>query len=141
MSINISSKQVGYVSMMTPLFLGLKEDLGLNQSAANDRSSFLKCHISRCVLPYSSNSVSYFAWSILLAVGTNFKPLKSNEISEAVRFLLQRFVTFFLPNLPSNLAPNWEAMLFPFKILASSSQLQRFSVLLNFLFFLSSVFK
>ena len=55
MSSNLSSKQLRYVSMMASLFLGLKEDLGLNLSATKDRSSFLKCHISR--IPYSSNSV------------------------------------------------------------------------------------
>ena len=58
MSSNLSSKQLRYVSMMASLFLGLKEDLGLNLSATKDRSSFLKCHISRSFLPYSSNSVS-----------------------------------------------------------------------------------
>ena len=126
--------------MMTSLFLGSKEDLGLNLSAANDRSSFLKCHISRSFLPYSSNSVFNFARSILLAVGTNFKPLESNEISEAERFLLERFITFLLTNLPSILTPICEATLFPFKTLPSFSQLWRFSVLLNFSFFLSSVF-
>ena len=85
---------------MTSLFLGLKEELGLKLSAANDRSSFLKCHRSRSFLPNSSNSVFNFAQSILLAVGTNFKPLDSNEISEAKRFLLERFITFLLTNLP-----------------------------------------
>ena len=98
---------------MASLFLGLKEDLGLNLSATKDRSSFLKCHISRSFLPYSSNSVFNFARSILLAVGANFKPLDSNEISEAERFLLERFITFLLTNLPSNLTPISEVMLFP----------------------------
>ena len=84
---------------MTFLFLGLKEDLGLNLSAANDHSSFLKCDISCSFLPYFSNSVFNFARSILLAVGTNFRPLDSNEISEAGRFLLERFITFLLTNL------------------------------------------
>ena len=109
--------------MVTSLFLGLKEDLGLNLSAANYRSLFLKCHISRSFLPYSSNSVFNFARSILLAIGTNFKPLDSNEISEAERFLLERFITFLLKNLPSNLTPTCEAMLFPFKTSLSFSQL------------------
>ena len=108
---------------MTSLFLGLNEDLGLNLSATKDHSSFLKCHINRSFLPYSSNSVFNFAGSILLAVGTNFKPLDSNEISEAERFLLERFITFLLTNLPSNLTPICEAMLFPLKTLPSFSQL------------------
>ena len=126
--------------MMTSLFLGLKEHLGLNLLAANDSSSFLKCHISCSFFPYSSNSVFNFARSILLAVGTNFKPLDSNEISEAERFLLEKFIAFLLTNFPFNLTPICEAMLFPFKTLPSFSQLWRFSVLLNFSFFLSSVF-
>ena len=108
---------------MTSLFLGLKENLGRNVSAAKDRSSFLKCHISRSFLPYSSNSVFNFARSILLALGKNFKPLDSNEISEGERFLLERFVTFLLTSLPSNLTPVCEAILFPFKTLPSFSQL------------------
>ena len=95
-SSDLSSKQLRYASMMTSLFLGLKEDLGLNLSAANDHSSFLKCHIGPSFLPCSCNSVYNFAWSILLAVGTNFNPLDSNEISEAERFLFERFTTFFI---------------------------------------------
>ena len=99
---------------MTSLFLGIKEDLGLDLSAANNRSSFLKCHISRSFLPYFSNYLFNFARSILLAIGTNFKPLGSNEISEAERFVLEIFITFLLTNLPHNLTPICEAMLFPF---------------------------
>ena len=94
MSSNLSSKQLRYVSMMTSFVLGLKEDLGLNLSATKDRSSFLKCQISRSFLPYSSNLVFNFARFFLLAVGTNFKPLYSNEISEVERFLYERFFTF-----------------------------------------------
>ena len=138
-SSNLSSKQLRYVSMMTSLFLALKEDLGLNLSAANYRSSFLKCSISPSFLPYPCNSVINFARSILLAVGTKSKPLDSNEILEAERFLLKRFTTFLLTRVPSNITPICEAMLFPFKTLPSFSQLPRSSVLLNFSFFLSSV--
>ena len=123
MSSNLSSKQLRYVSMIAFLFFGLKEDLGLNLSAENDHSLFLKCHIS-CSFPlYSSNSVFSFTQSNLLAVGTNFKPLDSNKMSEAQRFLLERFITFLLTNLPSNLTPICEAMLFSFKTLSSFSQL------------------
>ena len=75
MSSNISSIQLRYVSMMISLFLRIKEDFGLYVSAAEDCSSFLKSHISRSFLPYSSNSVFNFARSILLIVGPNFKPL------------------------------------------------------------------
>ena len=92
--------------MMMSLFVGSKEGLALNVEAANDLSSFLKCHTSRSFLLYSFNSAFDFAQSILLAVCTNFKPLDSNEISEAERFLLERFMTF----LPSNLTPICEAM-------------------------------
>ena len=117
---------------MTSLFLGLKEDLGLDLSATKDRSSFLKCCITRSFLPYSANSVFNFAQSTLLAPGTNFKPLDSNETSGAERYLLERFITFLLTNLPSNLALICEAMLFPFKALSCFSELGRFSVLLSF---------
>ena len=140
MSINLSFKRLRYVSLMTSLFLGLKEDLGLNRSSANDRSSFLKCHKICNFLLFSPNSLFNFARSILLAVGANLKPLDSNEISEVERLLLQRFITFLLRNLPSNLTPNCGAMLLPLKTLPSFSQLYRFSVLLNFSFALSSVF-
>ena len=112
MSSNLSSKQLRYVSMITSLFLGLKEDLGLNLSATKDGSSFLKCHITRIFLPYSSNSVFNFARSILLAVGTNFKPLGNNEISGATTFLLERFITFLLTNLFYKFTPICEAMLY-----------------------------
>ena len=122
-SSNLSSKELRYVSVMTSLLFGLKEDLSLNLSVTKYRSSFLKCHISRSFLPYSSNSVFNFAWSILLAVGTNFKHLDSNGISEAERFLLERFITFLLTNLPSNLSPICETMLFSFKTFPSFSQL------------------
>ena len=98
---NLSCKQLRYVSVMTSLFIGLKEDLGLNLSARKDRSSFLKSHINRRFLPYSSKSIFNFTQSNLLAVGTNFKPLDSNEISEIERFLLERFVTFLLTDLYS----------------------------------------
>ena len=112
MSSNLSSKQLRYVSMITSLFLGLKEDLGLNPSATEDGSSFLKCHITRIFLPYSSNSVFNFTRSILLAVGTNFKPLGNNEISGAATFLLERFITFLLTNLFYKFTPICEAMLY-----------------------------
>ena len=71
MSSDLSFKQLRYASMMTSLFLGLKEDLSLNLSAANDPSSFLKSHISCSFLLFSSNSVFNFARPILLAVGVN----------------------------------------------------------------------
>ena len=91
--------------MVASLFLGLKEDLGLNFSAAKVRSSFRKCHIRRSFLPYSSNSIFNYARSILLAEGTNFRPLDNKEISGGDRFLLDRLKTFLLTNLPSNLNP------------------------------------
>ena len=78
-------------------------DLGLNFSYGNGFSSFLKYHISRSFLPYSSNSVFNFTLSILLAVGTNFRPLDKREISASERFLLERLITLLLTNLPSNL--------------------------------------
>ena len=111
--------------MMMSLFLELKEDLRLNLSAIKDYSAFLKCHKRRSFLPYSSNSVFNFARSILLAVGPNFKPLYSNEISDVERFLLERFITFLLTNLPSSLIPICEAKLLPFKTLPSFSQSYR----------------
>ena len=110
MSSNLSFKQLSYVSMMTSLFLGLKQDLSLNLSVRKDGSLTLKCHRSHSFLPYSSNSAFNFPRSISLAFGLNFKPLDSNEISEAERFLLQRFITFLLTNLPSNLTPICEAV-------------------------------
>ena len=112
MSSNLSSKQLRYVSMITSLFLGLKKDLGLNPSATKDGSSFLKCHITRIFLPYSSNSVFNFARSIFLAVGTNFKPSGSNEVSGAATFLLERFTTFLLTNLSYKFTPICEAMFY-----------------------------
>ena len=105
------------------LFLELKEDLGLNLSATKDRSLFLKCHISRNFLLYSSNSVFNFAWSILLAAGTKFKPLDSNKNSEAERFLLEKPLKFLQTNLPPSLTPTCEGVLIRFKVLTSSLQL------------------
>ena len=124
MSSNLSSKQLRFVSMLPSFFfLGLKEDLSLNLSAASGRASFLKCHVSRSFLPYSSDSIFNFARSVLLAVGTNFKPLDNNETSEAERFPLERFIASLLTNLPFNLSPIYEAMLFRFKTLPTFSQL------------------
>ena len=118
-SSNISSKQLKFVSIVTSLFLGLKESLVLNQSVTRDCSSFLKRHISLSFLPYSSISVFNFTWSILLAVGINFKLL---FISEAERFLLERFITFLITNLHSNLNPICEkTMLLLFKTSSSFS--------------------
>ena len=104
-------------------FLELKEDLGLNLSATKDHSLFLKCHISRSFLLYSSNSVFNFAWSILLAAGTKFKPLDSNKILEAEIFLLERSLTLLQINLPPSLTPICEGVLIRFKVLTSSLQL------------------
>ena len=111
MSNNLSSRLLRYVSMTVSLFLGLNVDLGLNFSYENGFSSFLKCHISRSFLPYSSNSVFNFALSILLAVGTNFRPLDKREISASERFLLERLITLLLTNLSSNLTPLYVAIL------------------------------
>ena len=97
--------------MTVSLFLGLNIDLGLNFSHENDFLSFLKCHISRSFLPYSSNSVFNFGLSILLAVGTNFRPLEKREISASEGFLLERLITLLLTNLPSNLSPLYVAIL------------------------------
>ena len=96
--------------MTVSLFLGLNVDLGLNFLYENGFSSFLKYHISRSFLPYSSNSVFNFALSILLAVGTNFRPLDKREISSSKRFLLERLITLLLTNLPSNLSPLYVAI-------------------------------
>ena len=137
---NLSSKHLRYASMMASLFLRLKEDLGLSLSAIKDYSSFLKCHISHSFLPYSSNSVFNFTQSILVALDTNFKPFDSNETSGVERFLLERFYTFLLTKMSYNLTPICEAVLSPFKVLLSFSQLERFSVLLHFSFLLSSIF-
>ena len=98
--------------MMMSLFLGLKEDFGLNLSATKDCALFMKCYISRIFLPYSSNSVCNFAQSILLAVRRNFKLLDSNEISEVERFPLETFITFLPTHLPSSLTPIYDVMLF-----------------------------
>ena len=48
------------------LFLGLKGDLGLNLSVQKVRSSFLKYHIRRDLLPCSSNSLSLQFCSVYL---------------------------------------------------------------------------
>ena len=98
MSSNLSSKQLRYVSMLTSLFVGLKEDLGLNLSVTKGRSSFLKYHLNRRFLPDSFNSVFSF-WRFFFfffaAVGTNLKPLDTNDIPKSERFL-ERFITFVL---------------------------------------------
>ena len=138
MSSNLSSKQLWYLSMMTSLVFGLKEDLGLNLSTAKDCTLFMKCYIGRIFLSYSSNSLCNFARSILLAVRRNFKPLDSIEISEAERFPLETVITILLTHLPSNLTPISEAMLFPCKTLHFFKIVE--SVLLNFSFFLSYAF-
>ena len=79
--------------MTTSLYLGLKEDLGLNLSAANDH------HLQSATVAVISFHILLILFSIsqsiLLAVGTNFKPLDSNEISEGERFLLERFINIF----------------------------------------------
>ena len=112
MSNNLSFRLLRYVSMAVSLFLGLNVDFGLNFSYENGFSSFLKCHRSRSFLPYSSNSIfNYFALSILLPVGTNFRPLDKKEISASERFLLERLIALLLTNLPSNLSPLYVALL------------------------------
>ena len=131
MSSNLSSKQLRYVSMITSLFLGLKKDLGLNPSATKDGSSFLKCHITRIFLPYSSNSVFNFARLIFLAVGTNFKPSGSNEISGAATFLLERFTTFLLTNLSYKFTPICEAMFYKWIYIYIYIYIYSFSTLEN----------
>ena len=73
--------------MIASLFLGLKEDLGVNFSAVKVCSSIRKCHIRQSFLPYSSNSLFNFARSILLAESINFRPLDNKEISGGDRYL------------------------------------------------------
>ena len=108
---NLSSRLLRYDSITVSLFLRLNVDLGLNFSYGNGFSSFLKCHISWSFLPCSSNSVFNFTLSILLAIGTNFKPLDKREISASERFLLERLMTLLLTNLPSNLSPLYVGIL------------------------------
>ena len=74
---NLSSRLLRYVSITVSLFLGLYVDLGLKFSSGNDFSSFLKRRISWSFLPYYSKSVFNFCLSILLVLGTNFRPLNS----------------------------------------------------------------
>ena len=111
MSNNLSSRLLRYVSITVSLFLALNIDLGLNFSYGNSFSSFLKCHISRSFLPYSSNSVFKFARPILLAVGTNFRPFDKRQISSSERVLLERLIALLLTNLPSNLSPLYVGIL------------------------------
>ena len=91
--------------MTVSLLLGLNVDFGLNFSYRNGFLSFLKCHISRSFLPYSSNFVFNFALFVLLTVTTNVRPLDKREISASERFLLVRLITLLLTNLSSNLSP------------------------------------
>ena len=121
MSNNLSSRLLRYVSMTVSLFLGLNVDLGLNFSYENGFSSFLKCHISRSFLPYSSNSDFVFALSILLDVRTNFRPLDNREISASERFLPEILITLLLTNSPSNLPPLHVPMLLILPLLCFSS--------------------
>ena len=67
MSNSLSYKKLRFVSMIMSLFLGLKEDLGLNLSVAKDWPLFLKFRISSSFLPYSANSVFSFTGSTLVA--------------------------------------------------------------------------
>ena len=109
MSNNLSFRLLRYVSMTVTLFLGLNVGFW---SYENGFLSFLKCHRSRSFLPYSSNSIfNYFALSILLAVGTNFRPLDKREISASERFFLERLIALLLTNLLSNLSPLYVALL------------------------------
>ena len=66
------------------------------------RSKFLSCKSSLII---SKVPLFNFARSILLAEGTNFRPLDNKEISGEYRFLLDRLKEFLLANLPSNLNP------------------------------------
>ena len=86
----IPNTDIFHAVMITTVFIGLKKDLGPNLSVTEDWASFLKWHISRNLLPNSSNSIFNFERSILYAIGTNFKPLDKNEI------FLSCFFAFFL---------------------------------------------
>ena len=97
--------------MTVSLSLELNIDFDLNFSYENGFSSFVKCHISRSFLPYSSNSDFNFALSILLAARTNFRPLDNREILASKRFLPEILITLLLTNLPSNLSPLHVAIL------------------------------
>ena len=120
MSNSLSYKKLRFVSMIMSLFLGLKEDLGLNLSVAKDWPLFLKFRISSSFLPYSANSVFSFTESTFWTAGTNLKPLDNNETSEAERYLIERFTTLLLTKLPSNFTPFCEAILHDFKTLPFS---------------------
>ena len=116
MSNNLSSRQLRYVSITVLLFLGLNLDfgliLGLIFSHGNGFSLFLKCHISQSFLLYSSNSLFNFGLSVLLAVGTNFRPLDKRQISASERFYFKRLITLLLTNSSSNLPTLNVAILF-----------------------------
>ena len=88
MSINLSSGQLSKVSMMGSLFLGLKEDWGLDLSVQKVLSSFLNCHNRQSFRQHFSNSLFNIAQSTLLAEGTNFSTLDNREILDRDRFLL-----------------------------------------------------
>ena len=120
MSSNFSSRLLRYVSTTVSLFFGLNVDLGLNFSYGNGFSSYLKCHVNRSFLPYTSNSVFNFALSVLLAAGANFRPLDKMEILASGRFLLERLITLLLTSLPSNLSPLYIAILLILPLLCFS---------------------
>ena len=128
---NLSSLLLRYVSITVSLSLELNVDLGLNFSYGNGFSSFLSIsQISWIFLQYSSNSVFNFALSILLAIGTNFRPLGKREISASERFFLERLITLLQTNLPSNLSPFYVAILLILPLPYFSSILVVFPALL-----------
>ena len=72
--------------------------------------------------------------SLFSVVDLNFRPLDSNDTSEAKGFLFWKFITILLTKLPPNLTPLSEAILLYSKTLSSFSQFDRFCVLLSLLF-------
>ena len=86
----VYTRQLRYVSITVSFFHGLNGHLGLNVSYGSGYSLFLKWHITWCFLPHSSNFVFNLAVSILLAVGTNLRPLDKRETSASERVFLER---------------------------------------------------
>ena len=109
--INFSSKLLMYTSMATSLSRGLKADFGLNLFRSNSFSSFLMCHFNLNILPCASISVLSFTLSIVLEVGAKLSPFYNKDISELVRFRLDKFTTFLLTKLPCNQLSNTFAAL------------------------------
>ena len=84
-------------------FLSGKVEFGLNCSRSNSLSSFLKCYFNWNILTSDSSFVLRFALSIELEIRRKLSPFDNKDISESVRFHLDKFTTFLFTKLPCNL--------------------------------------